>query len=163
MIQFVIDFFSGFPPQLATFFLAMTPVGELRLALPIALVVYKLPLWEAMLWSIVGNMLPVIIILYFSDLFHIWIQKKSGYFSKKWINGLARAQAKFSGDFAKYGLIGLMIFIGIPLPGTGAFTGALAAFVFGIPFKKSWPFVFGGVIFSAIITAAITIGLGKLF
>lgn len=163
MMQFVVDFFSGFPPQLATFFLAMTPVGELRLALPIALMVYKLPLWEAMFWSIIGNMVPVLIILYFSDLFHIWIQKKSGYFSKKWINVLARSQAKFSGDFAKYGLIGLMIFIGIPLPGTGAFTGALAAFVFGIPFKKSWPYVFGGVVISAIITAVITISLGKVF
>ena len=162
-MQPLIDFFSGFPPQLATVFLAMTPVGELRLALPVALLVYKMPLFEAMFWSILGNMIPALIILHFSDVFHIWIQKRSGYFSKKWINVLARAQSKFSGDYAKYGLIGLMIFIGIPIPGTGAFTGALAAFVFGIPFKKSWPYVLGGVFIAACATSAITLGLVKIF
>ena len=159
----LVNFFSSFPPQLATLFLAMTPVGELRLSIPVALLVYHLSLFEAMFWSILGNMIPALIILYFSDLFHIWIQKQSGYFSKKWVNALARAQSKFSGNYAKYGLIGLMIFIGVPIPGTGAFTGALAAFVFGIPFKKSWPYVLGGVFIAACITSAVTLGLGKIF
>ena len=163
MVHILVNFFAGFPPQLATFFMAMTPVGELRLALPVALLVYKLPLFEAMFWSIFGNMVPAILVLYFSDSFHRWIQKQSGYFAKKWVNKLADVQVKFSGDYSKYGLIGLMLFISIPLPGSGAFTGALAAFVFGIPFKKSWPYVFGGVVIASIITAIITLSLGKIF
>lgn len=159
----ILHFFSQFPPEIATMLMAMTPVGELRLALPVAVLGYHLPGWEALIWSIVGNTIPATIILAFAGPFHRWIENKSGYFAGKWIRALARAQKKFEGDFAKYGLIGLMIFIGVPLPGTGAYTGALAAFVFGIPIKKSWPFVFGGIIISGLITLLVTVGADKIF
>lgn len=164
MAQTLVAFFSIFPPELATLFLAMTPVGELRLALPVAVLAFHLPIWEAFFWSILGNMIPVTMILLFAERFHRYVEKKSSWFlGKHWARSLARAQAKFSGDYEKYGLIGLMIFIGIPLPLTGAWTGALAAFVFGIPIRKSWPYVFGGVVISACITLAVTVGIGKFF
>ena len=76
---------------------------------------------------------------------------------------MIKVQKKFSGDYEKYGLWGLMIFIGVPIPGTGAWTGALAAFVFGIPFKHSWPFILGGIIISGIITTLLTVGVDKIF
>ncbi len=164
MIQAFINFFETFPPEIATMLMAMTPVGELRLALPVAILAYKLPIWEAFFWAILGNMVPVTLILLFADKFHKYVEKKSGwFFGKHWIRVLAKAQTKFSGDYQKYGLIGLMIFIGVPLPMTGAWTGALAAFVFGIPIKKSWPFVLGGVIISGLITIGLTVGVGKIF
>jgi uncharacterized membrane protein len=56
-----------------------------------------------------------------------------------------------------------MIFIGVPLPMTGAFTGALVAFVLGVPIKKSLPYIFGGVFISATIVLLITIGAVKVF
>lgn len=163
MLQSIVHFFSQFPPVLATIFMAMTPVGELRLALPVAVLGYHLPAWQAFLWSVLGNMIPATVILAFAGPFHRWIENKSGFFAGRWVRALARAQHKFEGDFAKYGLIGLMIFIGVPLPGTGAYTGALAAFVFGIPIKKSWPYVFGGVIISGLITLLLTVGVDKIF
>lgn len=163
MIQALVNFFSNFPPELATLLIAMTPVGELRLALPIAILAYHLPVWEALFWAVLGNMIPVTLILLFSERFHRYVEKKSGwFFGKHWARALARAQEKLAGDYQKYGLIGLMIFIGIPLPLTGAWTGALAAFVFGIPIKKSWPFVLAGVIISGLITIGLTVGVGKI-
>lgn len=163
MIQTLVSFFTQFPPELATLLLATTPVGELRLALPLAILKFNLPVWEAFFWAVLGNMIPVTVILLFSARFHRYVEKKSGwFFGRHWAKALARAQAKFSGDYQKYGLIGLMIFIGIPLPLTGAWTGALAAFVFGIPIKKSWPYVFAGVLISGIITLLVSVGVDRV-
>lgn len=163
MMDSLVNFFSQFPPWLATILMSTTPVGELRLAIPVAVLGYHLPPWLAFLLSVLGNFIPAAVILLFSEKFHKWVEHKSGFFAKGWVNALARAQKKFSGDYEKYGLIGLMIFIGIPLPGTGAYTGALAAFVFGIPFKHSWPYVLGGIIISGIITMTLTVGVDKIF
>lgn len=163
MLQPVVEFFSQFPPELATILMAMTPVGELRLALPVAILAYHLPAWEAFVLSVIGNAIPAMIILCFAGRFHAWVDKEAGHWGKTWHDYLASAQRKFSGDYAKYGLIGLMIFIGVPIPGTGAWTGAIAAFVFGIPIKKSWPYVLGGIIISGIITLLVTVGVDKIF
>ena len=164
MFQSIAQFFSSFPPELATFLMAMTPVGELRLALPVAILGYHLPIFEAFFLAIIGNFVPAFLILLFGNKFHNYVQKQAGFFwGKKWANILKRAQDKFAGDYQKYGLIGLMIFIGVPIPGTGAWTGALAAFVLGIPFKKSWPYVLAGIIISAFLTLAITVGVDKIF
>ncbi len=163
MIDSLVGFFSQFPPWLATILMAMTPVGELRLAIPVAVLGYHLPIWQVFILSVLGNFIPVAVILLFAGKFHKWVESKSGFFNRGWINALARAQKKFSGDYKKYGLVGLMIFIGIPLPMTGAYTGALAAFVFGISFKQSWIYVLGGLLISGIITILLTVGVGKMF
>lgn len=163
MIKEIIQFFASFPPEIATFFMSMIPFGELRLSIPVGVFVYHLHPLEALFISVVGNVLPVLLILILADKFHAWVSKKSGFLADGWIKTLNRAQEKFSGDYQKYGLIGLMIFIGIPIPGTGAYTGALAAFVFGIPFKKSWPYVFAGILVAGILTLLVTVGADKIF
>lgn len=163
MLDSIAQFFSNFPPEIATILMAMTPVGELRLAIPVAVLVLHLPIWEAVILAVFGNAIPAMIILLFAKRFHAYVDKKTGLLSKGWLKALHRAQEKFSGDYQKFGLIGLMIFIGIPLPMTGAWTGALAAFVFGIPFRKSWPFVLGGIIISAFLTLLVTVGADKIF
>jgi len=163
MLDSIVIFFASFPHWLATFLMAMLPVSELRLSLPVAVLGYHMPIWQAIFWSVFGNAIPAMVILLFAKRFHQWVEKKSGFFGRGWISALARAQRKFEGDYQKYGLIGLMIFIGIPLPGTGAYTGALAAFVLGIPLRKSWPFVLGGIIIAAFLTLLITVGADKIF
>ena len=143
--------------------MGMTPIGEIRLALPVAVLAYKLPIWEALFWAALGNMVPATIILAFAKHFHAWIHKRAGWFASAWVKYLDRAQHKFAGDYQKYGLIGLAIFVGIPLPMTGAWTGALAAFIFALPFAKSWLSILAGIIISGTITLLITVGAGKLF
>lgn len=162
-MESILHFFSRFPPELATLLMGMTPFGELRLALPVAILVYKFQILEAMFWAILGNMIPVTIILAFAKHFHQWIHKRAGWFASKWVKILDRTQHKFSGDYQKYGLIGLAIFVGVPLPGTGAWTGAIAAFIFALPFWKSWFSILTGVIISGILTLLITLGADKIF
>lgn len=155
-----VELFSNISGYWATFFIAMLPVAELRVALPVAIEVYKINPLVSFLISITGNMVPVTIILLVIPKIHSWLLRQKtigklfGYF-------LTRAENKFKGDFAKWGLVGLAIFVGIPLPMTGAWTGALAAFVFNIPFKKSWPTIFAGVIMAGIIVLLITLFAGS--
>lgn len=163
MIDQIVHYFSHFPHWLATFLMSMTPVGELRLSIPVSILVYHMPVWEAFVLSVIGNMIPVTLILLFAGKFHAWVEKEAGKWGKNWADYLANIQKKFAGDYAKYGLIGLLFFIGLPLPGTGAYTGAIAAFVFGIPIRQSFPYVLAGVILSAIITTIVTVGADHIF
>ncbi|MDP1709759.1 MAG: small multi-drug export protein [Candidatus Komeilibacteria bacterium] len=163
MLQSIIQFFSGWPPELATILMAMTPVGELRLALPVAILGFKMPIWEAYFLAVLGNMIPALAIAAFAGKFHAWVEKRAARWGKDWADYLASVQNKFSGKYQKYGLWGLALFIGVPIPGTGAWTGALAAFIFGIPFKKSWPFILLGIAISGILTLFLTVGADKIF
>lgn len=163
MLTSIVLFFSTFPHWLATILMAMTPVGELRLALPVAILVFKMPIWQVMPLVILGNSIPAFIILFFAGRFHKFIEKKSGLLANEWIKALHRAQDELSGKYQKHGLIGLLLFVGIPLPFTGAWTGALGAFVFGIPLRKAWPFMLGGIVISSIITLFVTVGANRIF
>jgi uncharacterized membrane protein len=162
MAQTMIDFFSNLPPALATFVMAMLPIVE-RFALPVAIAGYHLPVWESLILVIIGNMVPIVVILLFAGKFHDWISNNSSiFFGKAWVKALDHAQKKFA-RYEKYGLIGLMIFMSVPLPINGGFTGALIAFILGLRLRKAWPYLFGGVVISAFITAGLTVGIGKIF
>ncbi|MBI5222646.1 MAG: small multi-drug export protein [Candidatus Magasanikbacteria bacterium] len=155
MFDFV-ALFSGISRELATVLIACLPIAELRVSIPIALEVYHLPLWKAVGLSLLGNMLPVTFILLVIPAVHQWLLRArfvGGVFKKF----LSRAEKSFSSSYAKYGAIGLVIFVGIPLPMTGAWTGALAAFIFNIPFRKSWPLIFLGVCMAAAIVTLLTL------
>ncbi|NQU84120.1 MAG: small multi-drug export protein [Parcubacteria group bacterium] len=164
MSHFIISFFSGFPPELSTVLMAMTPFGELRLSLPVALLAYKLPFATAFYLSVIGNMIPPTFILLFAGKFDKWVENNSGwFFGKAWVKYLARVREKFSGKYARYGLLALVLFVGIPLPMTGAWSGSVAAFIFGLPPKKAWPYIFVGVVMSGVITSMVALGVGRLF
>lgn len=163
MLQSIISAFSGFPPELATFLVAMTPVLEQRVALPMAIIGFKMPVWEALAITLAGNLLPVTALLYFADSFNNWVKKNSGtFFGRKWIKHLREAQDKFA-RYEKYGLLGLALFIALPIPGSGIFTGAMLAFLMGVPFKHSVPYIWAAVIGSSFVTMFISIGIEKIF
>lgn len=153
---------SHAPKELIVFLLGMLPVGEVRVALPMALMRYHMPIFEAYFLSVLGNIIPAILILWGASRFHVWVQKHSGFWGKHWVKYLAKIQNKLA-KYQKYELLGLLIFIASSLPGTGAYTGAIAAFVFGIEFKKSWPYVVGGIMISGVVTLFVTVGLIKIF
>lgn len=163
MTETLVNFFGQFPKELAVFLMAMTPLGELRLALPVAVAAYKMPIFNAVFLSVVGNMVPATIILLFAPAFHRYMEKSNGWLHNFWTKYLVRAQKKFAGDYAKWGLIGLAIFVGIPLPMTGAWTGAVAAFVFDLPFWKSLGAIGTGVLMAAAIILLTTLGAIKIF
>jgi len=151
--------FAAFPSEWAVFFLSMLPITELRAAIPIGLTVYDLSLPVTWLMAVFGNLVPSFFLLLLLPRLHDWIvrQKFIGpVFKKK----LEDAERYFSGKHAKYGAIALVLFVGIPLPMTGAWTGSLASFIFKIPFKKSLPLIALGVALAATLVTGITLFAG---
>ena len=143
---------------LIVFFVSMVPILELRFAVPMA-VGMDLPYIPALITCVIGNMLPVPIIYLFARKFLYWGAKRPGlakmcnFFLVKGDN----AGQKLIKAAGRGGLfVALMLFVGIPLPGTGAWTGALGASFLNMGFKATVGSVCLGVILAGCIMAAVT-------
>lgn len=158
-----IEWFSGLPPQVATFLIAMIPVTELRASIPIALTIYDLPVWQAIVFSVLGDLIPALFILFLVAPASDWCSKKSKLCHRFWQWVFARTDRKFAKKHAQYGALALMVFVGIPLPLTGSWTGSVAAWLFGIPKKLALPFILGGIILASIIVTVITLGADSIY
>jgi len=139
-----------------TVIVAMVPVIELRGAIPIG-VANGLDVQTALLASIVGNMLPVPIIILFVRKVFAWMRKVSERLNHIVEKLEAKAESKKS-VIDKYEWWGLVILVAIPLPGTGAWTGALVAAMLDMQLRRALPAIFIGVIIAGIIVTTITYG-----
>ncbi len=139
-----------------TFLLAMTPIGEIRAALPVAIAVYHLNWVLAYFVSVLGNVFPIIFILLFLEPVSKWLSNNSKIFKKFFDWLFKRTRRKSERQMEKYGYMALVIFIAIPLPLTGAWSGAVIAFLFGIPFKKALPLITLGVVLAGLIVLILT-------
>ena len=155
----MIDWLTGtdLGKMCATFFLSMLPVGELRAGLPYGIaqgLEYPLALMAALL----GNMVPVpFIIVYIKRIFD-WMRKHLP--SMNTLVTKLENRAHLKGETVdKYGHWGLLIFVAIPLPGTGAWTGALIAALLNIRTSKAVPVILIGVCIAAAIMTLITYGV----
>ena len=138
---------------LAVFFLSMIPILELRFAVPFA-VGLDLPYLPALITCIIGNMIPVPIIYLFARKFLIWgsKQKYIGGFCHKFLEKGEKAGRKIVAATGRGGtFVALMLFVGIPVPGTGAWTGTLAASLLDLGPKTTALAVSLGVIIAGII------------
>lgn len=146
---------------IATFLVSMVPIIELRGAIPIG-VGYGLPYWVAVVVSVIGNIVPVpFIILFIRKIFMLmrkWSKKLDTLVTKL----EKRAESK-SDVVQKYAFWGLFILVAIPLPGTGAWTGALVAAMLDMRLKRAFPVIALGVIAAATIVTFVTYGADKLF
>jgi uncharacterized membrane protein len=152
--------FSFLPGEWAVFFISMLPVSELRGAIPLGIEVYNIhPVFNAII-AVVGNIIPIIFILLLLPKLHEWLlhQKFVGTLLQK---KLKKTEEKFKGKYSKYGAVALILFVATPLPFTGAWTGSLAAFIFDIEFKKSFPLILIGVCVAAVIVSLVTLGVGS--
>lgn len=142
---------------LSTFFISMVPIVELRLGLPYGIALgLDYPL--ALLAAVVGNMLPVPFIIIFIQRIFAWIRKHmaalDGFVTK------LENKAHLKGETVqKYGPIALLLFVGIPLPGTGAWTGSLIAALLGLKPKSAIPCIMLGVLMAAAIMTGLTYGV----
>ena len=163
MLNSIAQAFSAFPHEVAVFLVAMTPVLEQRAGIPLAILIYKMPIWKAYWLVMAGNIGPVLLLLYFADSFHVWVSQNFGtFFGRTWLKKLKSAQDAFA-HYEKYGLIGLALFVASPIPGSGIFTGAMIAFLMGIPFKRSCPYLVGAVLGSGLVTLLVVVGIDKIF
>lgn len=147
------------PEYLTVFLTAAAPVSELRGAIPLALGVYKLPLVTTLILAITGNIFPVFFILWLLNPVQSWLSKNFQIFERffKWLFSFTRS--RHARKFELYEEFALVILVAIPLPMTGAWTGSLAAFVFGIPYKKALPLIFLGVLIAGAIVTLVSTGV----
>lgn len=147
---------------LIVFFLSMVPIIELRGAIPYA-VGFGLPLLPSYIIAIIGNMIPVPFIFLFARKVLVWgsTKKYIGKFFNWCLKKGEKGGEKLKQSAGKGLYIALLIFVGIPLPGTGAWTGALAASLLNMDFKKSTLAVMGGVILAGIIMGILSLGIFK--
>lgn len=144
-----------------TFVISMIPVIELRGAIPIA-VANGLEFPVAMIVSFLGNLLPVPFIIVFIRKIFAWMRRISGKLDKI-VSSLEKRAEKKSDVVLKYAFWGLFILVAIPLPGTGAWTGALVAAMLNMRLKSAFPAIALGVVGAGAIVAFITYGAGELF
>ena len=142
---------------LLTLAMAMVPVIELRGAIPVGIAA-NLPVWLVFIAAVIGNMIPVPIIILFVRKVFAWLRSKSAWLEDKVSRLEARAEKKAALIY-KYELLGLLILVAVPLPGTGAWTGALIAALLNIRLKVSFPVILGGVLIAGIIVTCISCGI----
>lgn len=161
MIEAIKSFFlDTVGRELCVFFCSMLPIIELRGAIPLGAGL-GLPMWQSYLLSVVGNLLPVPFLL----LLWRWVLRRMHRIH--WTKGIAewleeRAE-RSRGKIERYEFWGLLIFVAIPLPGTGAWTGSLAAAVMGMKFPRALLSVVGGVLLAGAVMLLLSYGTVAVF
>ena len=148
--------------------ISMVPLIELRGAIPIAIGMnLSLPTWLILIIAIIGNILPVPIIYFFARKVLIWGSKQKWKPFKQFCNFCLKKGEKGGQKLLKkagtYGTyFALFLFVAIPLPGTGAWTGTLAASILDLDYKKSFIAIIAGVVTAGLIMLAASLGLFKI-
>jgi uncharacterized membrane protein len=152
-----------FSPEAITVILGALPVSELRGAIPVALFVFKFSILKAFFLSVIGNLIPILPILYFLEKISDFLSRKFLFADRffRWL--FARTRRKFYKKYEVYGDIALILFVAIPLPVTGAWTGSMAAFLFGIRKFPAFVFVAIGVLIAGVVVTLTSLGLGSIF
>ena len=156
-------YFQNFPPELATFFIALLPISELRGAIPVGIGVFDLPWPQAYFWAVVGNMIPVFILVYALEPIVKFVLRHIKFLKSPVEKFLKRIREKNRDRVQKWGPFGLIFLVAIPLPITGAWTGAIVAWLFGLPKLKSILWIFLGVLIAGAIVTAISLGAISIF
>jgi uncharacterized membrane protein len=152
---FVLELLSSFPHWLATMIIGAVPIFELRGAIPIALWTYQMDPISAYVFAVLGNMIPVVPLLLYLDPVSKYLRRYT-IFDKFFSWLFERTHRNHSERFEKYGTLALTLFVAVPLPVTGAWTGCAAAFVFGINFRHAMPAILAGVLIAGLIVSAVT-------
>ncbi|MDR1640312.1 MAG: small multi-drug export protein [Clostridiales bacterium] len=160
LTEFLGKYFSH---QAVVFLISLMPILELRGGL-IAAAIFKVPYLNALGISVLGNMLPIPVIIIFIERILVWmrgfgpLKGIGGWIEEKGMSQGAKLQKKYPNQLK----LGLLLFVGIPLPGTGAWTGALIASFLGLDLKNSAPYICLGVLLAAAIMSIITYGIPAL-
>ncbi len=133
---------------------SMLPISELRGGIPLAYFYYHYPIAVAYVVCVIANIFPVPFILKFFHIVEKWLRKYptfARFFD--WLDRRTRRRVK--GNVNRYGALGLWIFVAIPLPVTGAWTGAFGAYIFDLDFRRSMASIIAGVLTAGIIVTLI--------
>ncbi|MBN2240927.1 MAG: small multi-drug export protein [Dehalococcoidales bacterium] len=135
--------------------ISVLPISELRGAIPIAIEQFDFPWYYAYIIAVIGNMLPIPLILLFLDKATVILGKIPIF--KRLLDWLFSITRKRTGLIEKYERIGLVLFVAVPLPITGAWTGAIASVLMGISFTRALVSIFIGVLIAGVIVTCLTL------
>ena len=143
-----------------TILFSMIPVVELRGGIPFG-VALGLPVWAAYIAAVIGNILPVpFILVYIRQIFR-WMRRKMPRLNSL-VDKLEKKAHLKGQKVTKYKYLGLLLFVAIPLPGTGAWTGSLAAAFLDMPVRKALPSIFAGIVIAGAAISVLTYGVASL-
>jgi uncharacterized membrane protein len=135
---------------------SMLPISELRGGIPLAYFGYGWPMMQAFIVCVLANMVPVPFLLLLFDRVERFLRRYRTF--RRFFRWLfKRTRKNLKGSVDRYGMLGLAIFVGIPLPMTGAWTGALGAYLFGMDFKRSTAAIFAGVVMAGVMVGAVCV------
>ena len=150
------------PRELIVLIISMLPISELRGAIPIAVGVYEMSMLNAFCWAVLGNIVPIIFILWFLEKISNFLSRKFYFFNRFFIWLFEKTRKRHSKKFQRFKELALILLVAIPLPFTGAWTGALAAFVFAVPIKKAFLLIVLGILIAGVAVSLVTAGIISL-
>lgn len=158
LVSAIVGFFTGkIPKELIVFLVSMLPILELRGSL-LAAGFLQMEFLSTYIIAVIGNMLPIPFIFLFIDKIFIWLKKTN---MKNLVEKIENKALSKSGQIKKYGKLGLFLFVAIPLPGTGAWTGSLIAILLRMKMKDCIPWIFLGVMTAGLIMSLLSFGIIK--
>jgi uncharacterized membrane protein len=163
MMEWLSNLLPWLPAELKIFFSSMLPVTELRASIPFAITVHDFPLWKAFTLGVLGNATAAFILITFLDPVIKLIRKHLPFTDPIFEKLFHKTRTKHSKKLSEVGHLALIFFVAVPLPGSGAWTGCLIAYVFGIKKKLSALLIFTGLLISGAIMTFGTEGLVRLF
>jgi uncharacterized membrane protein len=157
----LVNLLKALPHELIVFIISATPVIEVRGAVPIALLYFKLPVLTTLLLCVVGSILPVFPVLWFLKTL-VDKMRKANLFDRffAWLFARTRSKSRIIEEFE---LVGLTIFIAIPFPGTGVWTGTIAAYLLGLPWIPTFICAAIGTAIASLIMWAASVGIINFF
>jgi uncharacterized membrane protein len=158
LMQWLLETVSG--EFTLTMLVSMVPVVELRGGIPFG-VAAGLPVWEAWLAAVIGNLIPVpFIIVYIRRIFQ-WMRRRSQRLNRL-VDRLERKAGRKMAAARKYEYLGLFILVAIPLPGTGAWTGSLVAALLDMPLRRAVPSILAGVVAAGLAISILAFGVSSI-
>jgi uncharacterized membrane protein len=156
-MQHLFECMQNVSPKLVTVVLAALPISELRGAIPYAMTVGGMNWREAFVLSVIGNFIPVLPILLLLESVSTWLRRYrlwDRFFT--WFFERTRKRGRL---VERFEAIGLILFVAVPLPVTGAWTGCVAAFLFKIPLKLAVPAILCGILIAGTVVTLASLGV----
>ena len=138
------------------FFFSMTPFAESRVAIPYGIAMFGMSPIAAIVWGCAGNIAIVFLIMRFFDPITSWIFARSEFLKEKIEKYFKKLHTKHSERFYQFGAMLLVIMVATPIPGTGAWTGAILASLFAIPFWLGLGSISAGIVIAGVILAFVS-------
>lgn len=154
----MLDYLTGvLPEEMLVLLIATLPVSELRGSIPFAQGMLHMPPLTAFVWSVIGNIIPAVLLLRYLGPFSELLSRKFAV-CRRFFGWLFARTRRKSDLIHRYGYLGLVLFVAVPLPATGAWTGSIAAWLLGLSMGRALGAVVVGVLIAGVIVTAAVSG-----